>query len=97
MYRLKKRSNWVNAMLDGFMPAWRFQRFPHYHIIEMFCPNKETFPVYDSTNKVYVNIDFFDPRYVYRVFGLSDDRSFYNPEAKTFLENIEKLINEAVN
>lgn len=90
MKPFRKHESWVAAMCDGYMPAWRFKGFPHYLIIEKFCAIKETFPVLDIDKNIYCNVNFYEPRYVWSVFGKSDDLSFFNLEAKTYLENIEK-------
>jgi hypothetical protein len=97
MEALKRHNDWINAMLDGLMPAWRLTILPDYRIICMFCDKKETFPVFDFNNNTYVNVDFYDPRYVASVFGLSSDRSFFKPEAKAYLKDFENKIKEFAN
>ena len=93
----KQHSNWAGAMIDGFIPAWMFGILPDYRLIDMFCEKKETFPVLDYDNNKYVNVDFYNPCYVASVFGLSDDRSFFKPDAKAYLDDIETLLNKSIN
>ena len=95
----KKHDNWVSALCDGYIPAWqiRINVFSCYFIIEKFCDIKETFPVKDPDENVYHNVDFYNPRYVLSVFGLSDDRSFFKPDAKAYLDDIETLLNKSIN